>query len=490
MKQTKWIGLIGLSALTLIFSVSCATMFTKGGSDYRQADRAYQQKEYVTAMVEVLAALEKNPELEEALALYPRIYEDGSSYYLSIAQQQNDNNDPAIADAAYVAWQYLVELNRVVAESGRTDIETTDYTAEMEDAWDQMLAAHYDNGVQLLAEGSISKAREAYGEFQFVLEREADYEDAEALSAQAVEAGTSHIAVDAGRPGTDGVAEIYHGALLHKLANNRFIDVSPVEAYAGSNMASPLDAMMSDLSAGNLDFVISVQPTVSTETIRESSSDGVPVTVQKPISDDGYFFTQGYRATYSMRFVVKGAGMKTIDEGALVEDTTKEESITVYKAMGELHQDITLDDTSGAQNLIVVETREGVTYEDIADVVAELRRTTDEIRGQVPNAAQLDQMGWKDYFLQNYATLAELKAKFDNVYFSDSSYVFDGTSNLYYNIFGSTVPEALDISDQSSAMYQGISRASGELAERAAENVLDFHRSMAAELADFVATRF
>ncbi len=485
----KRLHVIGLLVLVGFLTFSCATLFTKGGADYRQARSAYQNREYVDAMSRVLTALEKNPEFEEALELYPTIYQDGSSYYLSVAGQATDGAGLEAIDNSYAAMKQLVALNRIVKESGRTDISTTDYSGELEKARTRMLEAHYNAGAELLETGEIAKARQAYQQFQFVLGYESDFKNAGAMAEKAVEAGTVRIAVDAGRPGKDGVAEVYHGVIMHNLGSNRFLDIAPVDAYAGSKMASPTDAMYSALMGGSLDYVIKIDPTVSIEKITESSSDDVPVTVEHPISNDGYYFTRGYKAAYSLRYVVKGPGMRTVDEGTLVE-SSKKDTITIYKIMGEVHRDIDFGDGSGSHNLIVAETNGSVDMAILSEAVAEVSEPTRTIRNNDPETAGFDQMQWKDYFLKSYPTLDELKAEYNGAYFTNAYAVYDTSTKRYYFVHGSSITESMEFARQSSAMYQGIARASTELGMLAAGDEKDYHRLMASELSNYIGSRF
>ena len=81
--KLKKVGYMLTTVALLLAFTSCATLFTQGGANYRRGNRAYLSQDYVTAVKELLVALEKNPEFRQALDLLPKAFNEGTEYYLS-----------------------------------------------------------------------------------------------------------------------------------------------------------------------------------------------------------------------------------------------------------------------------------------------------------------------------------------------------------------------------------------------------------------------
>jgi hypothetical protein len=101
-----------LILVSLVFS-SCGTLFTKGGSDYRNGVSAYEKQEYVSSLRYLTQALSVNPGFVEAAQMYPVVFSEGTSYYKTQIANNAAKQDRQAADIVYHAYTQLQALHEV-----------------------------------------------------------------------------------------------------------------------------------------------------------------------------------------------------------------------------------------------------------------------------------------------------------------------------------------------------------------------------------------
>src|SRR5690554_5993347 len=94
----KWVlSMMSIVAVSMVFS-SCGTLFTTGGSDYRDAAAFHERMDYVRAIQSLEKALAVNPTFPEALELYPVVFNEGTAHLKEIVRNNESKDDRLSAD--------------------------------------------------------------------------------------------------------------------------------------------------------------------------------------------------------------------------------------------------------------------------------------------------------------------------------------------------------------------------------------------------------
>lgn len=229
------LGLIALSA-ALIALTSCATMFTRGGKQYRDGERALEAGDYVSAASLAIDALDKNAEFEEARSLLSRAFNQGTARWEAAVSDLESSGEQFAYDSIYPLYEKLEALHSTVGDSMHgADFDVERYADRIADAREKAADAHYQAAIAALEKGDFRSARNAVREFNVVQRIVPDFKDAAALQDKARELATVTLMVYAdGEPsglfgesfgrqvvGAAGVAtftEVVNGSSLAKAA--------------------------------------------------------------------------------------------------------------------------------------------------------------------------------------------------------------------------------------------------------------------------------
>ncbi|MBI9103098.1 MAG: hypothetical protein JEY99_11845 [Spirochaetales bacterium] len=424
----KRIPLIIMLFVAVVLSFSCATMFTKGGGDYRAAKKSYESKSYGEALTKVLTALGKNPEFPEALELMHTTFDEGNSEYLSIIEAGKDLENPMATRNAFDAARKLVALNTIASDSGRRDLSATDYSSELKTVREMMLESNFNYGTGLLATGDVRSAREAVSYFTFVNDEESDYNGSAIKIIEAREAGIVHVAFDL-------PMDFLYYTVLTQFEDNEYVKIATLEDYPGNNMVGPLDQMMNDLSAGNLDFVIRAD-TKASYSWEVLQNDGM-VPTDTIAKFPGKLVNCGYSNTSEMTYTVYGKGNTVVDEKTL-NDSQGDSLEFCFIPFTEEHKGIYFDGVGYDFRALVSDGTHGY-YEDGQVMVNGGMQTYDV--SDISNP--YDNRFWLDYFRANFdgwVDFYDLKNEFDGGVFINASVLYEASSEGYRPVFTSDDP--------------------------------------------------
>lgn len=464
---------------------SCATLFTKGGFEYRDAEKNYKKGHYVTAIDKVLIALEKNPEFPEALELFPRAFNHGTDAYLSKTTEKSLAN----AGNAYEAWKDLQEMNKLVLRSGRTEVEVTDYSEEIKIAKEYYLEVNYYKAMELLSSWVREDAILSLQYFKKITNMEPDYIDVKERVQEAIEIATVDIAIDTGIIGVNPYAELYHSVLTKELSAEPFIRLHPIKEFSrvGVQPAILMDQAIRD---GIIDYVITMTSEVNTDLVR--NTEDWPITEESEISPDGRKSRIGYNVNSSLNYGIYGSGFSEIDSGQIVESFS--DGIWLYKIMGRLYKDTDLGDGSGKKNIIVAEMyndeRKPFTNEEVNQALHQVSKKT--LSFTMPAEMErfpYDHIRWKKYFIENY-DFKSLSKEFDNAWFSDAKALFQHNQTSFWLIFSGDPKENDHLTKVSSSMFQGVFGAALQFTEDEVKSEESYHVILAKKLAEKIKDKF
>ena len=112
-----------LIMISLAFT-SCGTLFTSGGSDYRRGVAAYESQEYVTSLRYLAQAIETNPDLTEAVELFPTVFNEGTTFYTAQVEEFSGILDRHAADRVSNAYAQLESLHENAKASGFRNLKS------------------------------------------------------------------------------------------------------------------------------------------------------------------------------------------------------------------------------------------------------------------------------------------------------------------------------------------------------------------------------
>ena len=443
------------------------------------AKKDYNKQNYYAAVEGTLEALAKNPDFPEAVELFKQAFNEGNDAYLKTVNAGKDPEDYQGTINAYGALKALIALNTLAADSGRKDVTTTDYSAELEPARQFMLESNYNMGLKLLDSGNKKDIRTSAAFFRFVLNEEPGYADGEAKLAEAKEAGMVDVAFSIS---DDSFLEDVQQAF----SGNEWIRIAPLEAYPGYNLAGPMDQMMSALQAGKLDYVVRADLHINYETSKDENYNETVIEAES-FSASGPTTIKTRQHTYSwtreagLDYKVYGPGVKLVKEGSL--ENNGGDSFTYHILPNNDIDDISFDGKK--YHFSINELPRGYSQTDIGALVMNLNG----LFHKVLSAEEMtDYTDWLHYFEDEYFMFSDfqyLKEDFEGQVFSESSlFKFsaeDGTDAGYAPIFRTTgdmdrYAYSIQMSDISGAAASGMKQFLNKFISK--DNIKDYDYSM------------
>jgi len=282
-----------LIMISLAFT-SCGTLFTSGGSDYRRGVAAYESQEYVTSLRYLAQAIETNPDLTEAVELFPTVFNEGTTFYTAQVEEFSGILDRHAADRVSNAYAQLESLHENAKASGFRNLKIENFTeAKLEarreagDRWFEYGYAHFEKGDR-------ESLKEAVVAFEMARARNADIPDIDKLIAEVTQEATVTIAVVAQGPNTTGFAKGVVDDMTRVLSNDRFIEV--VQKYdftpGEGTIVGPMDIAITEALGKGWDYVLEINLSSNFEEI----SQDVPVYLPSEIQlFSGVKRTRGYQ---------------------------------------------------------------------------------------------------------------------------------------------------------------------------------------------------
>jgi len=281
MQKFKSRGLIGILAASMLLMMSCGTLFTKGGGDYRAGEKAYKAKDYATAVEGAIAALEANPEFEEAQDLFRRAFPKATEALEGQITQIKNSNEKFPNEKIAPLYERLSDIH-ARADKLNVEAEIKDYSAQLKLAQEGILEDRYQAGIAALNEGGYQNARLAESYLDFVRQRQSDYKDINYYLNQAWDASVAKLTIYA--PEKLGNLATELGNQLKK--NKQLNDVNNLVASSSLGVGQNASASEVVAAAKNqgIDMVLYITGATSkevaplSETEKELSS-GIPGTV-------------------------------------------------------------------------------------------------------------------------------------------------------------------------------------------------------------------
>ena len=308
-----------LVVLSLVFT-SCGTLFTRGGSDYRSGVAAYERQEYVTSLRYLAQSIDTNPDLAEAVELFPRVFNEGTAYYKSQVADHSGLQDRNAADRVSNAYAQLESLHDIAKASGFRGLMIENFTDAKLQARREAGDRWFEYGHTLLERGDRESLKEAVVAFEMARARNADIPDIEKLIVEVMEAATVTIAVVAHAQDIEGFALSVVSDVTRTLSNNRFIEVVQKHDFSpgADTIVGPMDIAMTEAFGKGWDYVLEINLSSDFEEISRDA----PVLLPSEIRlFSGVKRTRGYQKNTTVSY-----RLFKIDDYAsiVVEDQLKE----------------------------------------------------------------------------------------------------------------------------------------------------------------------
>lgn len=471
-----------LTAVVILSSLSCASLFTKGGMSYEAARRAYKDKDYVTAVDKAMTALNKNPEYAEAENLLVQAFTEGTQFHLNKAEKGVSEGGINGLETALESFRYLVNLHKTGSITGNQRISIQDFSGKVEETRDHLVEAYYLAGVKALNEEDYKKARDAVAWFKKVLGQSSDYKDTADLLEQAMDEAVAVIAVSAGNPETNDWA----ATVLSFLAlESEYIKIEPWEKYPGNGMVGPLDQMMNTLLSGKVDFVINISsPRVNLQAT-EVRNHNVLLPVENPIISSGYEHGYDYNNTYSVEYTVYGSGAKIVDQGVI--EGQDQGSFRLYRSYWDK------EDETLIFNDVESEWDMGTLIPGLDD--GSIQKGFQAIKEKtLSEMFTLETVGegyaLRDYYLDQFISFDEMHEYFGDPIFTVVDGYYDPTSDSYYFQDGRNYEESNSFKSKSWNIGMQVTNA---MLQRFKEDKLvesKYYGPMAMELTEYVTESF
>jgi len=297
MKKMKKISLLVVLCVVLIFT-SCGTLFTKGGSAYREGVSQYKSKEYVKSLDSLQTALIKNPEFLEASAMFPVVFNEGTQYYKSVISENAVKQTPDEADMVYFAYQNIQNLHQIAKNSQIKGLTTEDFASEIEESKANAAQIRFNYAESLEATGERENIKAAVAHYEIVKERDSQFPNIDQRIEQAVNEATVTLMLVGSRDNIDFHNQI-NTVIKESLANERFVTIINSEDYQGQT-ASAQD-IFKWAEAHNIDYVLDLLETKSFKKI--ITEEKVLLPSSNPIFNgkkSSYGFSKKYQIDYNL----------------------------------------------------------------------------------------------------------------------------------------------------------------------------------------------
>ncbi len=449
-------------AIGVLFS-SCGTLFTAGGSDYRNAVSAHQRNDYVSAIRSLEQALEVNPTFSEALELYPVVFNEAHTFYKQVIRDHESGEDRHSADQVYSAYSHLHDIHTLAQRGGHGIVSTENYSSQLQRAAAAAGQKWFEWGRSLYDQGGRDRMKQAVNAFETAKARDSQIEDIDQWIKHAEEQATLTLMVLG-----IGPDEAFHTMVLNDIkktfSSDRFVQVIETESFRDTGaMVGPIDLAIQYGKVNNIDYLIEIMVNNRVNT----TSDVQPVRLpsSQPLFD-GTKRTLGYSVsnlvTYRLfaldEVKVIAGNTFTMEDGPY----TFEYSIVGAEGMEELY----FDDT-GKKNLRYV-----TSTEDLMDVMpGAIRRLRRDISNRHIPPEVTDpthQSLWAEYFLNRYRNFNDFSRheSGQEFFYGIEVILIDNTDYYYFITGGTDMREAVQEAATISGIINGLYSAGRTFAEQ------------------------
>ncbi|NCC11961.1 MAG: hypothetical protein EOM32_01170 [Spirochaetia bacterium] len=454
--MTKRRYLIILLAFSL-FLVSCGTLFTAGGSEYRSAMSAYKAQEYEKAFLSLSDALRINPTFEEALSMYPVVFNEGSSFYRVIITNAGNKNDLASADRLWSAYRSLYAMHERARSDGRGVVAFEDYAHNVKTAGQKAGELWFGEAERLASRTDRKSQQEAVAAYEKAKLRYPELPNLEQRLATALAKATVSLMVVGSGP-DDAFHSMVLADIKKTFAQNRFVQVMDSPSFLNtSTTKGPTELAIEHARANQVNYLLEIMVYNRTEQIL--TEEPVRLPRENPLFD-GIKRTMGYsiKNTVSYRLfdlrnlkVIAGNTFAT-EEGPYTYD------FSYVKAEG--LRELNLENT-GKRNLRFVSTNSAP---DIAiPIINQLRTGYYNIPRPSTIADPTDQTLWTAYYKDRYRSFRDLAQQESGRQLFYAIEVVHHLSDDTYTTLGMTVEEAVQESKVNSAIMNALSHTARAL---------------------------
>ncbi len=434
--------------ISLLFISACGTLFVKGGSEYREGEKMLDQGRFDLAAEQAVAALEKNPEFEEAADLLDRAVQAGTKDAKAQIEKLKASDDRFAYDRIIPLYQMMDNLHQAVSSSDyASQYETQSWEAEIKESREKAAEAHYAAGQELMAQGDYRSARKATAQFEMVQKILPDYKDTASRIEQSIEAGIATAVVylkePAGRDSLETQIQRTLSADKNIKKFTRFVSTQELGLPTGLSASAALNR-----AKGSADFLIyvgdytvngDVSP-VSRSQAQTSVKSGF-VTMQFPATKVSVSYDLTASAPYAVYETVSG---KAVKEDTISVDGGASASYYVFNSNekkadeGRIYRSINMPEPEGK-----VIPREF--FDDISEQTEDLAVTSPALMRSRPFSSIAGEVNGKTFF-GNPEVIHVERSFVTGVYYSHVSSAEDNKelADKAGNLLNKVIPEALE----------------------------------------------
>ena len=480
----KKVSLLTILCFILVFT-SCGTLFTQGGSAYREGVSQYESNEYVKSLDSLKSALIKNPEFLEASAMVPVVFNEGTQYYKNIISENESKETPDEADMVYYAYQDIQKLHQIAKVMGTNGLATEDFSTQIEESKIRAAELRFAYAESLEAMGDRSNIKKAVSQYEIVKVRNAQFPDIDKRIEQAVDKAHLTLMIFGSSENSKFQNRI-NVFLSEALAKNRFVTV--VKAQEFQDQSTNKQAAIAWGKENNIDYMLNVNEIKSFEKIIKSEAIRLPNTSQLFKGNKTTLgFTEQYKLDYSL--IRLNPSEKVVAQDVFLSDYTSPLFIVSYVSQDDMYtEDMNFEDT-GSQTYRILSS--DASTETIEAAISSLLSDYSNIYTPSTITDPTDQTQWIKHYESQYSSLDSLVSKEGGAeLFYGIDLVYDSNTKLYYFLGGGPL-ESIQKSKVDSAILNARSRTALNIIDNEKEEFNDyFGFDQAKELGDFLDSIF
>ena len=455
-KVTHWLAI----SLLIVLITSCGTLFTKGGSDYRDGVSSYENKQYAASLASLQLALIANPEFEEAITLFPIVFNEGTAYYKDIISTNKVAQTVDATENVFLAYSDMQKMHRTAKNSGRKGLAAEEFAAEVEAARIKSADVRFTYAKSLEARGDRVNFKAAVLQYEQVKERAPEYPDIERIIKDVTEKATVSIMVF-----TEGTSTGLHAKIFNTIKSNlgatRFLKIVESEDFSQGTIQSTNFARALDWGKrNNIDYVISVKDTSAIAKTAKTKNRFVP-------ESDAWFSaeetTYGYYYYTKLDYSIFNINTSAVEKSGAVEAKTDNIDFTISLVKATGHKELNLGDT-GKRTLNYYEIDTDLGHERLGTMIYEIETDSSRVYSTESIANPNSSTDWFAYYKTKYSDLASLvRGESGKVFFYNVHVIAQTFNNpATYIVLGTDVFDSIKISARNKAMSEALLRVAKE----------------------------
>ncbi len=426
--KKRIVGLLLLVTLMASLFVSCASTAEKAADSLARGN-------YRSAISQALEALGDDPGDEDAIVVLNDAWSRANYEWTASIDEFEKSSDPAVIAEAFDKYYNLIEIHKMLDDSGRTDFKTdfAGLTERYNITKKRVANFYFEDGKKLMLYGERSKSRDALAYFKYVKNLMPDYPNIDVVMDEAKQNATARVVLFVDSSDSEYEDEII-SSISEKIAENDLIDV----------VATTHDINFSSMEAKDFAFskdanvMIFLNMKVATDTKGNAEERPINARITSAPNWKVFKFSLISSGSCNVNYqILDLQSDKILKEGDLdIDDSTDFGfSISLIGPLDIETERLQINDLK-SQDYEVATYQNDANYENLALQLALFEKM--EIKNDASNSLQYEPMSYEEIDFDQYETPKELIYKSCNDHkvflfdIIDLAYVEESVSQKYF----------------------------------------------------------